>query len=92
MVKVVVYLFLAIIIITVLRSVLGVIGQALRALVGPETPARGAGGKPLAADELKRDPVCGTYVAAASSVKRTIQGRVVHFCSEACCQKYQVKS
>ena len=43
---------------------------------------------PDPAGELKRDPVCGTYVSTASSVKRTIEGQVVHFCSTACSEKY----
>jgi len=38
--------------------------------------------------ELKRDPVCGTYVSTATSVKRTIGGEVVHFCSVECSNKY----
>ena len=41
-----------------------------------------------AGGELKRDPVCGTYVSTAVSVKRTVKGEVVHFCSEECRDKY----
>ena len=40
--------------------------------------------------ELKKDPVCGTFVAVASSIKRNVDGEVVHFCSTACRDKYQV--
>jgi YHS domain-containing protein len=39
--------------------------------------------------ELKKDPVCGTFVAVASSIKRDVNGQVVHFCSTACRDKYQ---
>lgn len=92
MVKVVVYLFLAIILISVLRSVLGVIGKALGGFLNPDASAGAGSAQPQAAGELKRDPVCGTYVPAATSVKRTVRGQVVHFCSEACSQKYQDKS
>jgi YHS domain-containing protein len=42
-----------------------------------------------AGGELKRDPVCGTYVSTAVSVKRTVKGEVVHFCSEECRDKYR---
>ncbi len=38
--------------------------------------------------ELKKDPVCGTFVAVSTSVKKTVHGEVVHFCSEACRDKY----
>jgi len=40
--------------------------------------------------ELKKDPVCGTFVAVASSIKRTVNGEVIHFCSTACRDKYLV--
>jgi uncharacterized protein len=42
------------------------------------------------ATELKKDPVCGTYVPAATSLTRTINGTVVHFCSPECRDKYRV--
>ena len=41
-------------------------------------------------NELKKDPVCGTYVSAGSSVTRTVNGTVVHFCSAECRDKYRV--
>ena len=40
--------------------------------------------------ELKKDPVCGTFVAVASSIKRNVNGEVIHFCSTACRDKYLV--
>jgi YHS domain-containing protein len=40
--------------------------------------------------ELKKDPVCGTYVSAATSLTRTVNGSVVHFCSPECRDKYRV--
>ena len=41
------------------------------------------------AGELKQDPVCGTYVLTSSSIKRTVDGEVIHFCSTACRDKYK---
>ncbi|MBI1789301.1 MAG: hypothetical protein HYR60_17340 [Acidobacteria bacterium] len=40
--------------------------------------------------ELKRDPVCGTFVAVSSSVKKSVGGETIHFCSAACRDKYLV--
>jgi len=40
--------------------------------------------------ELKKDPVCGTYVSTATSVTRTVHGQVLHFCSKECRDKYLV--
>ena len=39
--------------------------------------------------ELKKDPVCGTYVSTAASVTRTVGGQVLHFCSKECRDKYR---
>lgn len=39
--------------------------------------------------ELKQDPVCGTFVLTSSSIKRTVDGEVIHFCSTACRDKYK---
>lgn len=38
--------------------------------------------------ELKKDPVCGTYVSVAASVTRSVNGQVVHFCSKECRDRY----
>lgn len=40
--------------------------------------------------ELKKDPVCGTYVSADTAVTREVAGEVVHFCSVSCRDRYQV--
>jgi len=45
---------------------------------------------PMQASELKKDPVCGTYVSTAASVTRTVNGKVVYFCSVECRDKYRV--
>ncbi len=37
---------------------------------------------------LVQDPVCGTYVATETSLKKIVKGKVLHFCSEACKDKY----
>ena len=50
----------------------------------PREPAVSAGG------ELKKDPVCGTYVYTAASVTSTVHGQVMHFCSKECRDKYRV--
>ncbi len=89
MVRIVLYLFLAIILISVLRSILGVLGKLGSALLNPESSHQAAASGPRKTGELKRDPVCGTYVPAETSIKRTVGGEVVHFCSAACSEKYR---
>ncbi|SPE36221.1 TRASH domain protein [Candidatus Sulfopaludibacter sp. SbA3] len=49
----------------------------------PAPPTVQAGG------ELKKDPVCGTYVSTAASLSRTVNGQTVYFCSDECSRKYR---
>jgi YHS domain-containing protein len=49
----------------------------------PSAPREQSGG------ELKKDPVCGTFVAVASSIKTTVNGEIVYFCSTECRDKYR---
>ncbi|MFB3827048.1 MAG: hypothetical protein ACE15B_09770 [Bryobacteraceae bacterium] len=51
------------------------------------TPA--TGNDPPAGGELMKDPVCGTYVAAGSSVTCKVDGKTLHFCSISCRDKYK---
>jgi len=84
--RIVIYLLALILVLpTVIRLVLTV----LRALLAPaRKPARAeAEGIPLRG-ELKRDPVCGTFVSTAASVKKSVRGEVVHFCSIECRDKH----
>lgn len=39
--------------------------------------------------QLKKDPVCGTYVSPAAGVSRTVNGQLVYFCSEQCRDRYR---
>ncbi|HVW86755.1 MAG TPA: hypothetical protein VHB50_18850, partial [Bryobacteraceae bacterium] len=41
-----------------------------------------------AATALHMDPVCGTYVAAETSLKRIVGGQVFHFCSPECRSRF----
>jgi len=50
----------------------------------PQPPAASTGG------ELKKDPVCGTYVSTSGSISRTVNGQVVYFCSPQCRDKFRV--
>lgn len=56
----------------------------------PQRSQAGTAGRPpiQAGGELKRDPVCGTYVSTAASVTDKVNGQVVHFCSKECRDRY----
>jgi len=40
---------------------------------------------------LVRDPVCGTHVDAEFSLRETVNGQAVHFCSEHCRDSYRAR-
>jgi len=42
--------------------------------------------------ELRKDPVCGTYVSEDTAVTKRINGETLHFCSPACRDKYRAAS
>jgi YHS domain-containing protein len=49
----------------------------------PPPPSVPAGG------ELRKDPVCGTYVSVLAGVQEKVKGEVIYFCSEGCRKKYK---
>jgi len=74
-----------------LRSVVRNLIQGYRGRVQPQPqPFARQAPKVPAGGELKKDPVCGTYVSTAASVTRTVGGQVMYFCSEECRDKYKV--
>jgi YHS domain-containing protein len=90
MLRFILILLAAILLISLLRSIIGILvkgfAQALSSSDSNSSVSR-AGGAP--ASELKKDPVCGAYVPAATSVKKMVGGGVVHFCSTTCRDKYR---
>ena len=87
--RVLAYLIGAVLVVTLLRSVLGVVlrgfGELLRS--GTSTPAHpskeGLGG------ELKKDPVCGTFISPATAFQKYAGGQTYYFCSTECRDKFK---
>jgi YHS domain-containing protein len=65
--------------------------SALRGLFAPKLQRRApqSSPPPSPGGELKKDPVCGTYVSTEVAVRETIKGQVVYFCSPECRDKYR---
>jgi hypothetical protein len=84
------YLIFAILLISVLRGVIGFIASLFtNATVGPER--RDSAQKPndvVKAEALKKDPVCGTFVAPSSALRKDRDGQTYFFCSPACRDKF----
>jgi YHS domain-containing protein len=86
------YLLLTVVVITVLKGIVGIVLKGVAEAMRPGSSGPGAAPRspnqvPLTG-ELKKDPVCGTYIAAASSIQEKVGGQVFHFCSQGCRDKY----
>lgn len=83
------YLILLILAISVLRGVLGFVARMfLNATAGPE---RRPGAPPKASSQpeaLKKDPVCGTFVAPSTALQKDRNGQTFYFCSQECREKF----
>jgi len=77
----------------VARSVIGALGQAFRGASKsePERAAKSASDSELqSAGELRKDPVCGTFVSTATPLKRVLNGQTYYFCSVDCRDRFAV--
>lgn len=98
MFRALIYGVLFLFILAVIRLIMSTLRQGVGELFREEAAAAkrpsgsGAANPPPAGSSgsLKRDPVCGTYVPADNSVRKTVGGEVVYFCSPECRDKYVV--
>jgi len=89
MLRALLYLIASLFVFSILRAILRVIAQWFGQFsqpvgaASPRRPVVEAGG------ELKKDPVCGTFISAATSLKKTVKGETYYFCSAGCRDKFQ---
>jgi YHS domain-containing protein len=90
MLRALVYLLVSIFLISFLRGVIGIILKGFGELFAPAQAPQTAGtaASVPSGGELKKDPVCGTYISTTTSVKKTSAGQILHFCSTSCRDKY----
>ncbi len=87
-------LIVVVVILTLLRSVIGVLMKIFSATFGggaSSTAGQTARRPPSvpAGGELKKDPVCGTFIAAATSIQKRIGSETYYFCSVDCRDKFK---
>jgi YHS domain-containing protein len=90
--RILAYLFDLIVFIVVGRLVGLVISRLFGKSQAPRWTSRGAA--PQAAPETRqgetvRDPVCGMFVSTELSHKLKQDGKLLHFCSQECLERYQ---
>jgi YHS domain-containing protein len=90
MIRAILYLIATVLIISVLRSVIGVILKGFSELFHPAPPTSAARHPSVpAGGELKKDPVCGTFIAASTSLQKRVGGETYYFCSAECRDKFR---
>jgi YHS domain-containing protein len=72
----------------ILRNLFNSIFAAPRRGPVASKPIRPAPNVP-AGGELKKDPVCGTYVSVNASITKRVNGETLHFCSADCRDKFR---
>lgn len=76
------YLLITVILITVIKWIV----QFVSALFAAPAQSKRTS-DPSAPQQLKKDPVCGTFVAP-SALQKTKDGHIYYFCSAACRDKF----
>lgn len=87
--RTVLVLLVSILLISLLRTIIGAVMRGFTGMLkGSPAPEKARGPEVPAAGELKKDPVCGTYVSTATSFKTAAPGGTVYFCSAECRGRY----
>ncbi len=99
MFRAILYLIGFMLVMSVVRSVLGIISKAFSGLSNTSPPqagtsSTGASGSrppsgPSPGGELKKDPVCGTFISTATAFQKFSQGQTYYFCSTECRDKFK---
>ena len=84
----IVEILLPLLLFLLLRSVFKSIFQTGKNMSRGPDPAPSQSPTVIAGGELKKDPVCGTYISTSLAITRTIKGDVVYFCSKECRDKF----
>ncbi len=88
MFRVIFWLLGLVVIISLLRGVIGIILRGLGAVLNPRPSQQPQAGQVPLSGELKKDPACGTYISAATSIHENVAGETFYFCSKQCRDKY----
>ncbi|HCC59482.1 MAG TPA: hypothetical protein DEQ47_19905 [Solibacterales bacterium] len=92
MLRAIVDFVLMMIVFAMLRTIISAVSRAVGgAAAGPmnrPAPAPRRGDFPTGG-ELKRDPVCGTFVPVSGSLHKNVNGITQYFCSQTCLDRFR---
>jgi YHS domain-containing protein len=88
MLRAVAYLIASVLVISVVRSILGIVLKGFADLFHPAAPQQKGPPVVPAGGELKKDPVCGTFISTTSGIQKRVGGETYYFCSAECRDKF----
>lgn len=90
MFRAILYLIVFVVAVSVIRSVVGIIGNLFGGLASPPNPPVSQGPPPQQQMEsLQKDPVCGTFVAPSTAWQKASGGKTYYFCSTDCRDQFK---
>jgi len=90
MIRWVLELIVTLLVLSMLRSVIGILARGFGDILHPSA-ANSSARRPTveAGGELKKDPVCGTFISTATALHKKSGGEVYYFCSPECRDKFR---
>ena len=89
MLRALAYLIASVLVISVVRSIIQIVLKGFADLFRPaQAPRNGAPPTVPAGGELKKDPVCGTFIATSTAIQKRAGGETYYFCSTECRDKF----
>jgi len=90
MIRALAYLIATVLVISVVRSIIGIVLKGFADLFHPPAASQGGPRAPAvpAGGELKKDPVCGTFISTATAIQKRAGGETYYFCSAECRDKF----
>lgn len=85
------YLLLFTLAVSVIKAVAGIIAKVFSESAGSPPGVGHSRPQPSAhaVGELRKDPVCGTFVSTATAIQQKAGGEVRYFCSTVCRDKFR---
>jgi YHS domain-containing protein len=91
MIRALAYLIASVLVIGLVRSIIGIVMKGFADLFRPPAPPPSSPRGPVipAGGELKKDPVCGTFISTSTAIQKKVGGENYYFCSTECRDKFR---
>lgn len=90
MIRALAYLIASVLVISVVRSIIGIVMKGFADLFHPPASSPTNVRTPVpAGGELKKDPVCRTFISTSTAIQKRVGGEIYYFCSPECRDKFK---